>query len=55
MRLELVERGEGNSANTQRGKKVVRGEGYSADSQEDRKGKTVKHPPLAYGDLFKVE
>ena len=41
VRLELVER--------------EKGEGYSANTQRGRKGKAVKRTPLAYGDLFKVE
>ena len=57
VRLEFVERekGEGYSANFQRGKKEIKVEGYYANMQEDRKGKAVKHTPLAYDDLFKVE
>ena len=57
VRLELVERekGEGYSDDFQRGKAVAKVEGYSANMQEDRKGKAVKHTPLAYDDLFKVE
>ena len=47
VRLELVERerGEGYSANEQRGMKDERG----------RKDKDVKRTPLSYGDLLKVE
>ena len=41
VRLELVERG--------------KGEGYSANTQRGSKKKAVKCTPLAYGDLFKVE
>ena len=41
MRLEIVER--------------EKGEGYSANTQRGREDKGVKRFPLAYGDLFKVE
>ena len=41
MRLELVERG--------------KGEGYSANTQRGREEEAVKRTPLACGDLFKVE
>ena len=41
VRLELVER--------------EKGEGYSANQQRGREDKAVKRTPLAYGDLFKVE
>ena len=41
VRLELVER--------------EKGEGYSANQQRGREDRSVKRTPLAYGDLFKVE
>ena len=41
VRLELVER--------------EKGEGYSANTQRGSEKKAVKRTPLAYGDLFKVE
>ena len=41
VRLELVER--------------EKGEGYSANQQRGREESNVKRTPLAYGDLFKVE
>ena len=41
VRLELVER--------------EKGEGYSANTQRGREDKGIKRTPLAYGDLFKVE
>ena len=41
VRLELVER--------------EKGEGYSANTQRGREDEGIKHTPLAYGDLFKVE
>ena len=41
VRLELVER--------------EKGEGYSANTQRGREDKGAKRTPLAYGDLFKVE
>ena len=41
VRLELVERD--------------KGEGYSANTQRGRKGKDIKRTTLAYDDLFKVE
>ena len=41
VRLELVER--------------EKGEGYSANTQRGRREKVIKRTPLAYGDLFKVE
>ena len=41
VRLELVER--------------EKGEGYSANSQRGRGDEGIKRTPLAYGDLFKVE
>ena len=41
VRLELVER--------------EKGEGYSANTQRGSEKKAVKRSPLAYGDLFKVE
>ena len=41
VRLELVER--------------EKGEGYSANTQRGRKNDGIKRTPLAYGDLFKVE
>ena len=41
VRLQLVER--------------EKGEGYSANIQRGREDKTIKRTPLAYGDLFKVE
>ena len=41
VRLELVER--------------EKGEGYSANTQRGREDEGIKRTPLAYGDLFKVE
>ena len=41
VRLELVER--------------EKGEGYSANAQRGREDEGIKRTPLAYGDLFKVE